>query len=444
MRTEVLVQEGGGVGRAHVGRVRDAFAKLAEARASREALLRRVSKLELVFRNSIDVLLLVNPSNGAIEKVSDAALNKLGYRPEELAGRKINEILPSREDSPDAGGELAYGQADGVFIDTPVLTSGGERLPMDMTLSLVSDSGGSALLMTLRDSSQRRIRERKLTARNSALQASLSPMLITEGDWRVSYANPSALREWRMSEGDMQNIHIRELLEGEAFNAISQAVIELGEWRGEVRCTRSDGGSFPAMASGARACSGAGRPHFEVFSFVNIGRRKELEERLRETSLRDSMTGLYNRRGFFAVGGQVLREARRGSSKVGVLFVDLDGLKDINDTHGHGSGDRAITMTADLLRECFRESDVAARLGGDEFAVLFGDARPEDGKTLCNRLRRAVNGLNEGGGLCFTLSLSSGFVFAEAPDADLGRLLTKADNSMYVQKRAKRAGRGRQ
>lgn len=423
-------------------RARDALAKLATARARREALQQKASKLELVFRNSIDVLLLVNPSNGTIEKASDASLSKLGYDPRQLAGRKIHEILPSREQPPGSDGEQAYGLADGVFMDTPVLTAEGRRLPMDMTLSLVSGEGGSALLVTLRDSSQRRARQRELTTRNRALEASLSPMMLTDGDWRVTYANPAARRAWGSTGDDMEGAHMRSLLEDGAFNVISQSIMELGEWRGEVGCVRADGSGFPAMASGARACSADGSPLCSVFSFVDIGRRKELEERLRDMSLRDGMTGLYNRRGFFAVGQQVLREARRRSDMVGVLFVDLDDLKAINDTHGHASGDLAIRETSRLLRECFRESDVAARLGGDEFAVLFGQARPEDGKTMRERLGRAVENLNETGGHRFRLALSSGFVCREVSDAQLGRLLTMADDRMYLEKRGKRAGRG--
>lgn len=435
------MSEDHGVVRSNVRRLREAFGQLAITRKHRDALREKVAKLELVFRNSIDVLLLVNPSNGVIEKASDAALTKLGYDPAELAGRRIHEILPDREESP-GGGEVAYGLADGVFVDTPVLTSAGGRLSMDMTLSLVSGEGGSALLVTLRDSTQRRMRERELKTRNSALEASLAPLVITEGDWRVSYANRSALRAWRTSFEDMEGAHMRQLLEEGAFNAISQAIVELGEWRGEVVCARADGDAFPAMASGALACHPDGRPLCGVFSFVDIARRKELEGRLREMSLHDSMTGLYNRRGFFAVGKQVIREAKRRSSHVGVLFADLDGLKEINDAHGHASGDRAIVETGDLLRSCFRESDVAARLGGDEFAVLFGDSKPGEGEVMRNRLARSVSELNDSGELGFHLALSSGFVRVSGAEAVLGRLLTMADDRMYVEKRAKRKGRG--
>jgi diguanylate cyclase (GGDEF)-like protein/PAS domain S-box-containing protein len=428
-----------GLVRTYLRRLRDLFGQLSRLRAEREALQQRISKLELVFRNSIDVLLLVNPSNGIIEKASEAARTKLGYPPEELAGTRVHGILPDREEEGTSG--IAYGLADGVFLDTPVLTADGVPLPMDMTLSLVSGRGGSALLITLRDSSERRRRQRELATRNAALKASLSPLVITDGDWTVTYVNPAAVRAWGMPRDEMEGGHVRRLLETGAFNAISQAIMELGVWRGEVRCHTPSGG-FRAMASGARACHETGRPICSVFSFVDIERRKELEDRLREMSLRDSMTGLYNRRGFFTLGEQVLREARRKSSRVGVLFVDLDGLKEINDRQGHAAGDRAILETAGILRDCFRESDVAARLGGDEFAVLFGETGPSQGETARQRLRERLERLNRSGKLSFSLSLSSGFRCAGGGEAVLESLLTEADNAMYEDKRERRAGRG--
>lgn len=429
-----------GLVRTYLKRLRNVFGQLARLRAEREALQQRILKLELVFRNSIDVLLLVSPSNGVIEKASEAVRTKLGYSPEDLAGTRVHSILPDPGDEPGACG-VAHGLADGVFLDTPVLAADGGLLPMDMTLSLVSGSGGSALLITLRDSSERRRRQRQLATRNAALKASLSPMVITDDEWLVTYANPAALRAWGVSRGRMEGSHLRTLLEPGAFNAISQAIIELGEWRGEVCCATTEGG-FRAMASGARACHDNGRTICGVFSFVDIGRRKELEDRLREMSLRDPMTGLYNRRGFFTVGQQVIREARRRSMTVGVLFVDLDGLKAINDGQGHAAGDRAILETAGMLTDCFRESDVAARLGGDEFAVLFGETGPYERNVIRSRLSSRLNRLNRSGKLPFELSLSIGFCCAGGSEADLESLLTAADNRMYEDKRRRRAKRG--
>ncbi len=98
--------------------------------------------------------------------------------------------------------------------------------------------------------------------------------------------------------------------------------------------------------------------------------RHRMAEELRNLSLTDELTGLHNRRGFITLSQQQIRQAKRTKKEMLLLFVDLDGLKKINDGFGHSEGDRALFAVAALLRETFRDSDIVARIGGDEFAVL--------------------------------------------------------------------------
>lgn len=96
--------------------------------------------------------------------------------------------------------------------------------------------------------------------------------------------------------------------------------------------------------------------------------RHRLQKSLQNLSLLDDLTGLYNRRGFLALAEQHLRVIQRKGAAL-LIYVDLDDLKVINDTHGHLEGNRALIVTANVLRACFRQSDILARLGGDEFCV---------------------------------------------------------------------------
>ena len=114
---------------------------------------------------------------------------------------------------------------------------------------------------------------------------------------------------------------------------------------------------------------------------------RQREEQLRMLSLSDELTGLYNRRGLFALGEHTMRIARRRGRRLGVIYVDVDGLKTINDRFGHAQGDEALRMVADVIRASIRESDVVGRIGGDEFVILAED---DTGVTedLVARLRR--------------------------------------------------------
>jgi diguanylate cyclase (GGDEF)-like protein len=165
---------------------------------------------------------------------------------------------------------------------------------------------------------------------------------------------------------------------------------------------------------------------------------RQREEQLRMLSLSDDLTGLYNRRGLFALGEHTMRIARRRARKLGVIYVDVDALKTINDRFGHTQGDEALRIVADVIRASVRESDVVGRIGGDEFVVLAED---DTGVTedLVVRLRRRVERANEKGGRPFRLSLSIGAVDWEHGDqATLQELIERADQSMYDDKRAKR------
>src|SRR5205085_5407585 len=106
----------------------------------------------------------------------------------------------------------------------------------------------------------------------------------------------------------------------------------------------------------------------------DISERRRVEEELWELALVDDLTGLHNRRAFILLGEQAIKEAGRAGRPVIGLFVDVDGLKLINDTHGHAAGDHALRLVADALRATCRDSDIVGRLGGDEFAILLAEA----------------------------------------------------------------------
>jgi diguanylate cyclase (GGDEF)-like protein/PAS domain S-box-containing protein len=165
---------------------------------------------------------------------------------------------------------------------------------------------------------------------------------------------------------------------------------------------------------------------------------RQREEQLRMLSLSDSLTGLYNRRGLFALGEHAVRSARRRAKGLGVIYVDVDGLKAINDRFGHAQGDEALRAVADVLRAGIRESDVVGRVGGDEFVILAEDD-PDVTRELVARLRRRIDRANEKAGRQFRLSLSIGAVDWEPGEqVTLQELIERADQRMYDDRREKR------
>lgn len=170
--------------------------------------------------------------------------------------------------------------------------------------------------------------------------------------------------------------------------------------------------------------------------FYALERNRRMKE-LKTLSLTDSLTGLYNRRGFQTIGEETLRMAKRMERKVFLLYADINNMKSINDTHGHQKGDSALKSTAEILRETFRESDIIARIGGDEFVVLgFINSEPF-AKTMNARLRQNVDTFNTENNHPFTLSISTGTVsYTTENHVSVEELLGKADQLMYKQKKA--------
>jgi diguanylate cyclase (GGDEF)-like protein/PAS domain S-box-containing protein len=164
--------------------------------------------------------------------------------------------------------------------------------------------------------------------------------------------------------------------------------------------------------------------------------RREADE-MHTRSLSDELTGLYNRRGFLEVAEQRLAQAARAGHPALLFFVDLDGMKQINDHLGHEQGDRALIETAEVLRSTFRGTDVLARLGGDEFVALLVDGDASQLAQFEGRVKREIDLRNSLPGRAFTLSASIGCAtFDPAAPEPVEALLAKADMQMYAHKKA--------
>ena len=153
-------------------------------------------------------------------------------------------------------------------------------------------------------------------------------------------------------------------------------------------------------------------------------------------SLRDELTGLYNRRGFLAHAEEQVKLACSGRRELLVVFADVDGLKAINDRYGHSEGDRALRKAAEVLLSVFRDTDLVGRLGGDEFAVLALDCS-RDGFARINAHFDKMLRIANKGDSPWELSISVGAVHVDSRHPlSMYELLDKADGMMYDRKRA--------
>jgi diguanylate cyclase (GGDEF)-like protein/PAS domain S-box-containing protein len=177
---------------------------------------------------------------------------------------------------------------------------------------------------------------------------------------------------------------------------------------------------------------------FWLLSLRDVTARVQMREQLRSESIKDDLTGLLNRRGFDTLGKHTISLADREKRRLLIVFIDLDGMKNINDRFGHHRGDVALLAAADLLRQTFRKSDVVARMGGDEFAIIAQCKNDDDKSHIQRRLSENLERINEQSAALYRLSLSVGLVdYDGAESRPLEDMLDLADKAMYEAKRLK-------
>jgi diguanylate cyclase (GGDEF)-like protein/PAS domain S-box-containing protein len=166
---------------------------------------------------------------------------------------------------------------------------------------------------------------------------------------------------------------------------------------------------------------------------------RNLHQQLEYQAVTDPLTGLLNRRGFYQTVDSALVRNERQDKTQALLYLDLDGFKRINDTHGHDAGDRVLRWVAEQLKECLRPYDIIARMGGDEFTALLDTLEyPEQAAKVAEKIMERVATLQEIDGIEISLGVSIGIATYPECGHHLDSLMRAADIAMYA---AKQAGR---
>ena len=282
-------------------------------------------------------------------------------------------------------------------------------------------------------------------ARLSALLAAMDMgILFVSHDERIVYSNPAFSRMWPLPSGTpVTGRTPRELVQlcAEALARPEEQLIRVlaqprpGEVAGSVEIQLADGRLV--MQQGHAVKDVRGRPVGYLWVFEDVTHERQTAEQLIYLAERDALTGLYNRHRFNEELARMIAEAQRQSSRLALLFFDLDDFKYINDTFGHRAGDAMLIRVAGEVAGQVRRNELFSRLGGDEFAILVPDISDEMLRVLAERITQSIATVRfqfEGENLRLTTSLG----IAVYPDhADNAQdLIARADMAMYMAKEA--------
>lgn len=201
---------------------------------------------------------------------------------------------------------------------------------------------------------------------------SSAAILIMDANFKIIDVNPAFRDTTGYSLAELAKLEIFDLfVDLEHKQDIIDAIAGNNSWRGELNVSRKPEDCFPAMVLLDPLEVSGKRPGYYLVLFLDISDHKELENELRYHAEIDPLTGLANRKLFFQQFENSLALAKRFNDSVALLYLDLDGFKQVNDSFGHGQGDNVLIEVSQRLKRCLREVDTVARLGGDEFVIIL-------------------------------------------------------------------------
>ncbi|HMH16717.1 MAG TPA: EAL domain-containing protein [Burkholderiales bacterium] len=402
---------------------------------------------------SADMILLIDRASMRFVDVNDTACQQLGYSREELLKMGPQDVLPvNREELERSYDEMITDPSSSVIggMYSQYRCKSGSFLPFESTRRIVRSGDTHIIAVISRDIRNRIAAEEALNKSNERFNLAVRATNDVVWDWDLATDElwwnenlTAAFGYLREDIGpgakawyDLIHSEDRDRIVSELHR-----VLELGDesWSDEYRFRRKDGSYAFVFDRGHVIRDAEGKATRMIGAKADVTARKQAEERLSYLAQFDTLSGLPNRHLFRDRLAQTLVQARRNKWAVGVMFVDLDRFKQVNDTLGHDAGDKLLKEAADRLTGCVRTGDAVGHFSGDEFGVVLSDLRrPGDAGQVARKIVEAVARPFYLDGQETYVTASVGITLFPGDGEEVDILIKNADSAMY---RAKEEGR---
>lgn len=421
------------------GRIR---ARTEELANTQEKLLDALSLTEEILWAS-GVGLLVYARDGQCVMVNPAAAAILGVSLEKLRTENFRSFASFQHADLRRAARQVRDSGQAQVIEIQMAVAPDRRLWLKVHLARLVRQDGIHLLAVIQDVTEERRIGEALRLAASVFHNSAEGVMITDANGLILSVNPAFTKITGYSEADALGETPRLLKSDrhqEAFYAAMWATLTAtGVWQGEVWNRRKDGESFLEWLTINSVDDGTHPPNRYVAVFHDITELRLKDEHIRHLAFHDPLTSLPNRALVQDRLQQAIERARRDSTRLAVLFIDLDRFKLVNDSLGHDIGDLMLIEVSRRLNDCLRKSDTIARLGGDEFLVLVTDfANPGEIVEVTEKIIRKVGEPMTLNSHEVRIGASVGIALFPDDGWDTTSLMKGADTAMYRAKEASR------
>ena len=400
------------------------------------------------FINNVDDIIQIVDERGNFLFVNKAWYKTFGYSPLELKRLKVFDIIhPDQiENYRDVFKKLFEDKESIQEMRTVYLSKDGRSVYLEGKLNCRIEKGKAISTRGIfRNITQRQeaLEFQKLVA--NIFERTQEGLVITDSERRISFVNTAFTKITGYSKEDALKKNIHRFFPNARnkdmdINKMAISLAKEGSWQGELWTRRKSGERYPLkMTISVISDEEKGITNYAGI-FSDITENKENELRLQHLATHDDLTDLPNRDMFYKQAAVSISESKEKNNILAILFLDLDGFKEVNDQYGHHAGDTLLKLIAQRLRNHTRERDVVARFGGDEFAILLSNISDEkEAKIAAENILKVVSAPFNLGGFAIRITASIGIsLYTENTEIDI--LLIEADKAMY---RAKRVGKNR-